>query len=544
VDLISSTVPGDPSVSQPITERNLTSSALYRYGLAVLTVLVALAIKLIFLQFKVTFPLSSSFLAAIAISFWFGGTGPGIVAVILSSIAFGYIVVPYQVAIFGGNSRDGLSGRLLTALPYLAYFGLVALLMSWFSASRRKAERLLNQARSDLGLKVEERTADLRQANEELQAEIRERKRVEETLSERASLLDLTHDSVFVRDMNDVIKYWNRGAEEQYGWTMAEAVGRVSHEIAKTVFPLPLSEIKEILGRTGRWEGELIHFRRNGAAVLVASRWALQRDEQGNSVAILETNNDITERRRAEDDLQKARAKLTHASRVMSMGELVASIAHEVNQPLGAIVTNGQACVRLLSREQPDIKKSLEVVDRMIKDGMRASEVIKRIRSLLNKTPPQKERLAVNETIREVIALVKNDLIRSNIVFHTELGNDLPDFEGDRIQIQQVILNLILNGRDAMVDQTGKHELRISSLLGDSGDVVVAVSDAGAGFDERDLEKVFDPFYSTKPEGMGLGLSISRTIIEAHGGTLWAANNPAGGASVQFSLPCSKDNLK
>jgi len=531
-------------VSQPISERDGTLSSLYRYGLAVSTVVIALGIKLIFLQFHVTFPLSSSFLAAIAISFWFGGTGPGVVAVILSSIAFGFIVVPYQVAIFGGNSRDGVSGRILTALPYLVYFGLVALLMSWFSASRRRAEHLLNQARSDLEVKVEERTADLRLANEVLQAEIAERKRVEETLSERASLLALTHDSVFVRDMNDVITYWNRGAEEQYGWTMAEAVGRVSHEIAKTVFPIPLAEIKEMLRRTGRWEGELIHFRRNGAAILVASRWAVQRDAQGNSVAILETNNDITERRRAEDDLQKAQARLTHASRVMSMGELVASIAHEVNQPLGAIVTNGQACVRLLSREVPDVQKSLEVVDRMVNDGMRASEVIKRIRGLLNKTPPQKKPLDVNETIREVIGLVKKDLIRSNIVLHTHLADGLPEVEGDRIQIQQVILNLILNGRDAMVDQTGKHELSISSARGDSDDVVVAVTDAGSGFDEEYLDRIFDPFYSTKPDGMGLGLSISRTIIEAHEGRLSAANNSAGGATVQFRLPRSKSSLK
>ncbi|HSE25628.1 MAG TPA: ATP-binding protein, partial [Pyrinomonadaceae bacterium] len=488
-------------MSQLISERNVTWSPLYRYGLAVLTVVVALAIKLIFLQFKVTFPLSSSFLAAIAISFWFGGTGPGVVAVVLSSIAFGYIVVPYQVAIFGGAARDGFAGRILTAFPYLVYFGLVALLMSWFSSSRRKAERMLNQARSDLGLKVEERTADLLKANVVLQAEIAERKRVEATLSERASLLDLTHDSVFVRDMNDVIKYWNRGAEEQYRWTMAEAVGRVSHEIAKTVFPIPLPEINEILRLTGRWEGELTHFRRDGSAIVVASRWALQRDEQGNSLAILETNNDITERRRAEDDLQKARAKLTQASRVMSMGELVASIAHEVNQPLGAIVTNGQACVRLLSREPPDVEKSRAVVDRMIKDGMRASEVIKRIRSLLNKTPPQKQQLQINEIVREVIALVKTDLVRSNIVLVTDLADDLPGVEADRIQIQQVILNLILNGRDAMVDQTGKHELLISSSLGEADDLTVSVADSGSGFDEENVEKIFDPFYSTKPDG-------------------------------------------
>jgi len=523
-------------------EENGSLSTFYRYGLAVLVVAIALAIKLIFLQFKVTFPLSSSFLAAIAIAFWFGGTGPGILSVALSSVVFGYIVVPYQIAVFGGTPRAGFSGKVLTAFPYLVYFGLVALLMSWFSASRRKAERLLNQTRSDLELTVEARTSELRKANEELQAEIAERKRVELTLRERASLLDLTHDSVFVRDMNDVITYWNRGSEEQYGWTSAEAVGRVSHEIAKTVFPIPLPQIKEILTRTGRWEGELIHSTRDGTPVTVASRWALQRDDQGNSLAVLETNNDITERRRIEDDLQKARAKLTQASRVMSMGELVASIAHEVNQPLGAIVTNGQACVRLLSRDVPDVGKSREVIDRMIKDGIRASEVIKRIRSLLNRTPPQKAPLNLNETIREVIALVKSDLSRSNINLDTNLADNLPAVEGDRIQIQQVILNLIINGRDAMLDQTGKRNLHIASKRVDADDLVVEVSDSGVGFKGVEVDRAFDPFFSTKPDGMGLGLSISRTIIEAHDGRLWATNNPEKGATVQFRLPRSRAN--
>jgi signal transduction histidine kinase len=308
------------------------------------------------------------------------------------------------------------------------------------------------------------------------------------------------------------------------------------------VFPIPLPQIKEILTRTGRWEGELIHSTRDGTPVTVASRWALQRDDQGNSLAVLETNNDITERRRIEDDLQKARAKLTQASRVMSMGELVASIAHEVNQPLGAIVTNGQACVRLLSRDVPDVGKSREVIDRMIKDGIRASEVIKRIRSLLNRTPPQKAPLNLNETIREVIALVKSDLSRSNINLDTNLADNLPAVEGDRIQIQQVILNLIINGRDAMLDQTGKRNLHIASKRVDADDLVVEVSDSGVGFKGVEVDRAFDPFFSTKPDGMGLGLSISRTIIEAHDGRLWATNNPEKGATVQFRLPRSRAN--
>src|SRR4029077_15432058 len=175
----------------------------------------------------------------------------------------------------------------------------------------------------------------------------------EKALRVQASLLNLTHDTVFVRDMNDLITYWNRGAEELYGWQREEAIGQVSHQFMQTIFPAPLEEINEELLRTGRWEGELTQTKREGRQVVVASRWSLQRDEQERPAAILETNNDITERKRAEESLNKAQAALAHVTRVMTMGELAASIAHEINQPLAAAVTNGSACTRWLTRSQP-----------------------------------------------------------------------------------------------------------------------------------------------------------------------------------------------
>ena len=518
-------------------------SPVSRYGLAILAVAIALGIKLILLYFDVPYPLSSSFLAAIAITFWYAGNGPGVLAVLLSSVSFAYFVVPYEIdyriRLADGSLQEVyLPITFRTTFPYLFYFILVAFLTSWFSSSRRAAERQLTQARSDLELKVEERTADLRRANEELQIEIAERKRAETSLRETADLLDLTHDSVFVRDMNNVITYWNRGAEERYGWLSAEAGGQQSHNILGTVFPAPLTDIMRELTSSGRWEGELIHTRRDGTQVVVASRWALQRDEKGIPLAILETNNDMTERRRAEDALHKAQAEVAHVTRVMTMGELVASIAHEVNQPLGAIVTNGHAGVRLLSREPPDIEKSREVMERMIADGMRASEVIKRIRELLHKAPPEKASLNINETVEEVIALVSSDLRRSKVALRSELASNLPPVVGDRIQLQQVILNLILNGKDAMSTvQNRPRELLVTSRSSQAGEAVVAVRDYGQGLTPGDEDKIFDPFFTTKPGGMGLGLSISRTIIEAHGGTLWATQNEGRGATLHFSLP-------
>ncbi|HEY0430540.1 MAG TPA: ATP-binding protein [Pyrinomonadaceae bacterium] len=516
-----------------------------RYGLALLTVAIALGIKLILLLFNMPYPSSSSFLAAIAITVWYAGNGPGVLAVLLSSVSFAYFVVPYEIdyrilRADGSLQAVYLPITLRTTLPYLIYFVLVAFLTSWFSSSRRAAERQLTRARSDLEIKVEERTADLRQANKELQIEIGERKRAEASLRKTADFLDLTHDSVFVRDMNNVITYWNRGAEERYGWLSQEVVGQVSHKIIATVFPAPLTDIMRELTSTGRWEGELIHTHRDGTQVTVASRWALQRDEKGIPLAILETNNDITERQRAEDALHKAQAELAHLTRVMTMGELVASIAHEVNQPLGAIVSNGHEGVRLLSREPPDIEKSREVMERMIADGMRASEVIKRIRELLHKAPPEKTVLNINETVQEVVALVSSDLRRSKVALRSELAPELPRVVGDRIQLQQVILNLILNGKDAMSTvQNRPRELLVTSRSSQAGEAVVAVRDYGPGLVPEDEDKIFDPFFTTKPEGMGLGLSISRTIIEEHGGTLWATQNEGRGATLHFSLPAS-----
>jgi signal transduction histidine kinase len=248
----------------------------------------------------------------------------------------------------------------------------------------------------------------------------------------------------------------------------------------------------------------------------------------------------FTERRRAAEELRKTQVELAHVTRVMSMGELVATIAHEVNQPLGAIVTNGQACVRLLSRETPDLDKSREVIARMINDGLRASEVLKRIRDLLHKSPLEKALLNINETIQEVIEMVSSDVLRSKVDLQAELAGDLPPVVGDRIQLQQVILNLVLNAKDAMSEvHTHPHVLLITSRKNEPGGVVVAVQDSGKGLDAKDAERIFDPFFTTKAEGMGLGLSISRRIIEDHHGMLWATANEDKGTTIQFSLPPS-----
>ena len=222
----------------------------------------------------------------------------------------------------------------------------------------------------------------MRQARNELQRKVAEQ--IDE-LREQASPLNLTHDSIFVRNTNDAITYWNRGAEELYGWKAEEALGKVTHQLMQTEFPAPLEEIQAELLRTGRWEGELRHTKIDGTQVVVASRWALQRDDSGKPVGVLETNNDISERKRAEDALRQTQADLAHISRVTTIGELTAPLAHEVNQPIAAVLTDANTCLRWLTRDPPDLEEARATASRIVKDATRAAEIISRIRLLFKK---------------------------------------------------------------------------------------------------------------------------------------------------------------
>jgi len=247
---------------------------------------------------------------------------------------------------------------------------------------------------------------------------------------------------------------------------------------------------------------------------------------------------EIAQRKRSEEQLHTAQAQMAHMARMTMMGELTSSIAHEVNQPLAAVVTNGDACLRWLGNEPPNLNKARESVTGIIREANRASEIIKRIRALAKKTPPQKTLLAVNEAIEEAIGLVGAELARHRVSLLKELGPDLPPVLGDRVQFQQVILNLIANGIDAMdaVNERPR-ELFISSKSIDDGRVLISVSDCGAGIGQGSADHLFEAFFTTKQHGMGLGLSISRTIVEGHGGRLWAMANELYGSTFQFTLP-------
>lgn len=362
------------------------------------------------------------------------------------------------------------------------------------------------------------------------------------TLREHARLLDLTHDTIFVRDIDDIIVFWNRAATELYGWTREQAIGRKAAELLQTQFPAPFETVMADVKRDGRWEGELVHTCRDGRKVTVASRWSVRRDDRDRPIAILETNNDITERRQVEDRLNRTRNELAHVTRVATMGELTASIAHEVNQPLAAVITNGEACLRWLGRTVPDIGQARKSVESMIRSGKRASDVVARLRALSRRDEPDYAPLSLTEIVNDVALLIGRELRVHQATLSVQAPANLPVVHGDKVQLQQVVMNLLMNGLQAMDDVTDRpRRLTVEMNEDDSGSVVLAVSDSGPGIAAGAQKMLFDAFFTTKPDGMGMGLSICRSIVEAHGGQISASNLDSGGARIAVSLPRHAD---
>jgi PAS domain S-box-containing protein len=253
---------------------------------------------------------------------------------------------------------------------------------------------------------------------------------------------------------------------------------------------------------------------------------------------VIGTVMDVTERKRAEEALREVQANLARVSRMTTMGELTASLAHEIKQPISAALTDARTCLRWLGRDVPDLPEACEAASRMVKDVTRAADIISRISVLFKKGALQRKLVDVNEVIREMIVLLRSEANRYSISIRTELAEDLPKVMADRVQLQQVLMNLMLNGIDAMKETTGRGELTIKSEASDS-QLLISVSDTGVGLPPEQPEQIFKAFFTTKDNGTGMGLPISRSIIESHGGRLWAADAPGGGATFQFTLPAT-----
>jgi PAS domain S-box-containing protein len=294
---------------------------------------------------------------------------------------------------------------------------------------------------------------------------------------------------------------------------------------------------------TGTAKGfEKEYLRKDGSRVPILLGGATFGEGKDQGVAFV---LDLTERKRAEENLRESerryregQAELAHVNRVTTMGQLTASIAHEVNQPIAAVVTNAEAALRFLGRRPPDLEEVHEGLDSIVKDANRAGDVISRIRELIKKSPPRKDWVDINDAIIDVVALTRSELASNGVSLQTRFAQGMPSIHGDRVQLQQVILNLIVNAIEAMSGvSVGARELWISTEINASNGALVAVRDSGLGLDPASLERLFGAFYTTKSNGMGMGLSICRAIIEAHGGRIWAEANAPHGATFQFTLP-------
>src|SRR5258707_6657603 len=367
--------------------------------------------------------------------------------------------------------------------------------------------------------------------------DVTERRLAEQATRLLAAVVESSHDAIVSKDLDGTISSWNKGAERLFGYAAEEAVGQ---NITLIIPPDRRDEERAIVERLTRAERvdhfETVRRRKDGSLLDVALTISPMKDAAGRIVGASKLARDITERKRAEEALRQAQADLAYMSRVTTMGELTASLAHEIKQPIAAAVTNAKTCLRWLGREQPDVAEAREAAARIIKDVNHASDIISSISLLFKKGGVQRGLVDVNELIREMIVLLHSEANRYSIAIRTELAEDLPKVMADRVQLQQVFMNLMLNGIDAMKETSGRSELTIKSEAGD-GQLLISVSDTGVGLPQEQAEQIFKAFFTTKDNGTGMGLPISRSIIESHGGRLWATGNSGRGSTFQFTLP-------
>ena len=368
--------------------------------------------------------------------------------------------------------------------------------------------------------------------------DITERKRAEQATLLLAAIVESSHDAIVSKSLDGVITSWNKGAERLFGYSAEEAVGQ---NITLIIPPERRDEERTIIEQLTRGERvdhfETVRMRKDGSLLDVSLTISPMKDASGRVVGASKLARDITERKRAEEALRQAQTDLAHASRLTTMGEFTASLAHEVKQPIAAAVTDANTCVRWITRDEPDLKEAREAAWRIVKDANRAAEIINRVRLLFKKGTPQRELVDVNQVARETIVLLGDEASRHSISVRTDLADDLPNVRGDRVQLQQVLMNLMVNGVDAMHDVDGPRELIIKSQPAENNELLLSVSDTGVGLPRHQADQIFNAFFTTKTHGTGMGLRISRSIIESHGGRLWAADNSPRGASFCFTLP-------
>jgi PAS domain S-box-containing protein len=407
-----------------------------------------------------------------------------------------------------------------------------------YALERGHEQEALRRAQVELENRVHERTADLVKANEAL--------RNSQHLLQ--GILNNSTAMISVKDLQGRYMLVNHGYERLFHANSESLVGKTVYDLLPREYADRVRASDQRVLNSGNvleMEESIPHD--DGLHTYIANRSPL-RDGEGRPYAVCVIATDITEwkrfqeearaeRKQAEEALRQAQADLTRASRLSSMGELTASLAHEVNQPIASVLLNADACLRWLSRDQPDLGKARAAASRIAQDGKRAGEIVNRVSLLFKKGTLQRELVDPNEIVREMTLLLHSEATQIAVLVRTELAADLPQVMGDRVQLQQVLMNLMMNSIDAMKDMDGRRELTIQSQRGADGQVLISVSDTGVGLPQEQADKIFNAFFTTKTHGTGMGLQISRSIVESHGGRLWAADNPPRGARFCFTLP-------
>jgi len=499
-------------------ERPATSAAL-RYGLAVVSVAAALGWAQAFLYFHLPQPFTAFALSAIAVTYWYGGSMPGLFAALLSLLVRGYYFEPEISTV----------SRVIYDLVFLLF----AVLMT-----------RITRTRNELEVRVAERTAELTRTNEDLKLEIAERKQAEENLRQSEAYL---HEAQKLGRMGswaqnvisgnffasrELLRIFGRDPnEEKPTWEMLRECIHPGDR------PLYVETVNKATSEKADWDFDYRIVLPDGSIKHIHAVAHPVFNGSGDLIEFIGTVMDVTERRRAEAALREAQSDLARINRITTVGELTASLAHEINQPIAAAITNANTCLRWLAADTPNLEEARAAVTRIVKDGTRAAEIIKRIRLLFKKGTPEREWADLNEIIREMIVLLRSEAMRYSISFQTELTENLPQIMGDRVQLQQVLMNLMLNGIDAMKDVEGTRELTIKSHRAENEHVLMSVSDTGVGLPQQQTDQIFKAFFTTKANGTGMGLSISRSMVESHGGRLWAGDNSPRGASFYISLP-------
>jgi PAS domain S-box-containing protein len=480
---------------------------LLRYGVAVGSVALALGLTLLLQRYNFRGAADPLFLFAIATTVWYAGPGPAILSVVLSSLADAYFFIPPIYSFYITRSE----------IPHFLILILFALLLTWFSTIRRRVEQELLQSRDELEKEVAERT-------------------------QQASLLNLTHDTIFVRDMSDTITYWNRGAEELYGWPAQEAVGKHSQQLLQAEFPLPVEEVRAALLRTGRWEGELRKTKADGSAVVVASRWSLRQDERGRPLAILETNNDISDRKRREEEIRKLNVELgKRTSDLEATNKELESFAYSVSHDLRAPLRHMVGFTELLQKHIGSTldEKSRRYMRTILESAKKMGNLIDDLLafSRIGRAETRETMVNLEQLVKEVLTDMQQETEGRNIAW--KIGA-LPNLFGDRSMLRLALVNLISNAVK-FTRTLPQAEIEIGSMEKKEEGVVVFVRDNGVGFDMKYAHKLFGVFQrlhqSDSFEGTGIGLATVQRIILRHGGRVWAESLVNRGTTFFFSVP-------